>query len=95
MNDLYHIEPEISFFPTISVTLSLCNRRPKAENFSSAQNEMFVLAAVSGYCRANKYRQLHSEIMKIATVSGLKNYALRTEQDWQNKFFEPTGDRMN
>ena len=28
---------------------------------------------VSGYCRVNKCRQLHSQLMKIATVSGLKN----------------------
>ena len=28
---------------------------------------------VSGYCRVNNCRQLHSQLMKIATVSGLKN----------------------
>ena len=29
---------------------------------------------VSGYCRANKYRWLNSELMKILTVSELKSY---------------------
>ena len=38
--------------------------------------ELHVCA--SGYCRTNKCRQLHSELIKIATVSGLKNYGLCT-----------------
>ena len=47
----------------------LCNRQPKAGKlfFYTKLN-----GCVGGYCIVNKYRELHSELMKIATVSGLK-----------------------
>ena len=81
-------------FPTISVML-LCNRWPKAGKlfFSTKLN-----VCISGYCRANKYRQLHFELMKIATVSGLKNYggcSSFARSKIGNQLFEPMHDRAN
>ena len=51
-------------FQTISVMV-LCNRRPKAGKlfFCTKLN-----VCVSGYWKAKKCRQLHSELLKIATV---------------------------
>ena len=71
MNNLYHNHRTGDIiFPTISVT-HLCNKRPKAGKlFFCTKLNVWV----SSYCRANKCRQLHSKLMKIATVSGLKNY---------------------
>ena len=94
MNNFSHIEPEISFFRTISVTV-LCNRRTKAGKlfFCTKLN-----VCVSSYCRA---KNVDSCI--LATVSGFKNYGelqfisgfICTEHDSQNQLFEPTHDRMN